>query len=86
MQYWNNQVTTMIAAYECESCHTLVYCEGKKKPFCPICRGRMFVKEVEMPKKAKKVHCPKCDLEFFIAREPFKCPFCDYSFSLGTYW
>jgi DNA-directed RNA polymerase subunit RPC12/RpoP len=75
-----------MAVYECESCHTIVHYAGKKKPFCPICRGRMLVKEVEKPKEVKKVHCPKCDSEFSTTKDPFKCPFCDYNFSLGTYW
>jgi len=76
----------MVTAYECESCHTVVYRDGKKKPFCPICRGRMLEKDMKMPKKAKKAKCPQCDREFYMMREPFKCPFCDHSFSLGTYW
>jgi hypothetical protein len=76
----------MITAYECESCHTVVYTEGKEEPFCPVCRGRMFEKDTKMPKDVKKVICPRCDREFYIGREPFKCPYCDYNFSLGTYW
>ncbi|MBU7042316.1 MAG: hypothetical protein HXS47_01900 [Theionarchaea archaeon] len=76
----------MITAYECESCHTRVYIEGKKQPFCPNCRGRMFKKEIELPKKAEKITCPSCEREFYVISPPFKCPFCDYNFSLGEYW
>jgi Zn finger protein HypA/HybF involved in hydrogenase expression len=76
----------MVTAYECESCHTVVYFEGKEKPFCPVCRGRMFETKEKKPKEAKKIRCPRCEREFYMTREPFKCPFCDYSFSLGTYW
>jgi Zn finger protein HypA/HybF involved in hydrogenase expression len=76
----------MIKAYECESCHTVVHTEGKEQPFCPVCRGRMFKKDIELPKKAEKITCPQCDREFYTTREPFKCPFCDHSFALGTYW
>lgn len=76
----------MITTYECEGCHTAVYYEGKKLPYCPVCRGRMYKKDAKMPKEAKKIQCPECDREFYMTREPFKCPFCDHSFSLGTYW
>lgn len=76
----------MIIPYECESCHTVVYREGKKLPSCPVCRGRMVSKDAKMPKSAKKITCPACDEEFYIEREPFKCPFCDHTFSLGEYW
>ncbi len=73
-------------AFECESCHTVVYSQDKKEPYCPVCRGRMFLKERELPKDAKKIKCPGCEREFLMTREPFKCPFCDYNFSLGGYW
>jgi Zn finger protein HypA/HybF involved in hydrogenase expression len=76
----------MITAHECESCHTVVYVEGKEEPYCPRCRGRMLQKEEELPRSAKKIHCPQCDRDFYMMKEPFKCPFCDYSFTLGSYW
>ncbi|MGD2247219.1 MAG: hypothetical protein PVF58_02355 [Candidatus Methanofastidiosia archaeon] len=76
----------MATAYECESCHTKVYTEGKKKPFCPVCRGRMFKKDEPPPKETEKVHCPRCDREFRMIGNPFKCPFCDHNFRLGSYW
>jgi len=76
----------MTKAYECESCHTVVYIEGKEQPFCPNCRGRMFEKDIKVPKKAKKTKCPQCEREFYMTSSPFKCPFCDYNFSLNGYW
>lgn len=76
----------MVTAYECESCHTIVYYEGKRDPYCPMCRGMMLKKEMEKPKEAKKIKCPQCDQEYSMMKEPFKCPFCDHSLSFGAYW
>jgi predicted Zn finger-like uncharacterized protein len=64
----------------------MVYIEGKKHPFCPKCRGRMFTKEKKLPKKAKKITCPSCEKSFYMTSQPFKCPFCDHNFALGEYW
>lgn len=73
-------------AYVCESCGTTLHYKGRKFPYCPVCRGMMLRREMDTPKEVKHITCPKCGEEFSIAREPFKCPFCDYNFSVGAYW
>jgi DNA-directed RNA polymerase subunit RPC12/RpoP len=74
--------------FECKGCGTSICIPEikDKDPMCPECRGAMLLlgnsrKQVGQ----KKFACSECGAVFFMSRdkEPYKCPFCNYTFSIS---
>ena len=72
--------------YRCESCPTKIAYDEKVRETplsCPKCRG-MLVRDVNVEEfEGSEVRCPDCENAFRIAKPPFKCAFCDHTFSEG---
>jgi len=74
--------------FECKGCGTFI-CLPKdkiKNPFCPECRGVMLpVENSANQADLKKFKCSECDEIFFMKKDklPYKCPFCNYTFSVS---
>jgi predicted RNA-binding Zn-ribbon protein involved in translation (DUF1610 family) len=69
--------------FKCESCPTEIGVDKKLKErplACPKCRG-MVSFDREGDPEGKTYDCPNCENSFVCTQEPFKCPFCDYTFS-----
>jgi len=75
--------------FECKGCGTSVYISSDKEnknPVCPECRGVMlFVGETEKTNDLEEFKCPECGRVFFMKKNktPYKCPFCNYTFSVS---
>ena len=78
--------------YVCESCGYVIYVEKEERPVkCPFCRGRLIEAEKTKVEEEKlvKISCKECEKSFYYEKgemEPFKCAFCDYSFSGMSYF
>jgi hypothetical protein len=70
--------------YRCESCPTKIAYEEKVKErplSCPKCRG-MLIREANREEfEGTEVSCPDCENTFKVVKPPFKCAFCDHTFS-----
>ncbi|MEJ2306577.1 MAG: hypothetical protein P8Y30_03365 [candidate division WOR-3 bacterium] len=74
--------------FECKGCGTSIYIYSKKSkdPVCPECRGVMlFVENTKKDSGLEKYTCPECKQKFFMRKNkiPYKCPFCNYTFSVS---
>ena len=70
--------------YRCESCPTRVAVDEKLKQrpiTCPKCRGMLVLEGREEQFAGEKVECPDCENSFYAEKPPFKCAFCDHTFS-----
>ena len=72
--------------YACESCPTKVAVDEKLKirpAACPKCRGMLEAQGTAEQPVGTSVQCPDCGNTFYVEKAPFKCTFCDYTFSKG---
>ena len=72
--------------YSCESCPTKVAVDARLKvrPIaCPKCRGMLQTEGMAEEPEGTKIECPDCETIFYTETAPFKCAFCDHTFSKG---
>jgi hypothetical protein len=70
--------------FMCESCPTRVALDEKVKErpvACPKCRGMLESQGKVEGFEGMKVDCPDCENSFLVDKQPFKCAFCDHTFS-----
>lgn len=70
--------------FVCESCSSEVAVDAKSKErpmSCPKCRGMLVSDRTSEEFKGSKVDCPDCGNSFLYEQAPFKCAFCDHSFT-----
>ena len=72
--------------YRCESCPTRIAFDEKVKErplSCPKCRGMLIREPNQGEFGGMEVNCPDCENSFRVDKPPFKCAFCDHTFTEG---